>query len=290
MAKEITKTKAKTTETAETEETDATESDDAELTVSEEETEETEQLEPEEETEETEQIETAPVKVSSKRIKKAERREAKAARKAANKIEEKKSRPNNALIALLIFGVVVAMFAFVIGYNYFSKPATIAKYIEKNGGEEAYGNMQLDAYTTANITADGNSMSIVMTVDGSDENIAKMVKEYYEGEDGEEQVKQIAAYFLTNIKPQTRAFSADVKATLSVGDEELQSVEMTYKDAKKYLEDLEKEAEEEAADDADDAADEAADAAEDTADDTADAAEDAADDTADEAGDSAENE
>lgn len=291
----------KTTEPAETEEADTTESDDAELTVSEEETEETEQLEPEEETEETEQIETAPVKVSSKRIKKAERREAKAARKAANKIEEKKSRPNNALIALLIFGVVVAMFAFVIGYNYFSKPATIAKYIEKNGGEEAYGNMQLDAYTTANITADGNSMSIVMTVDGSDENIAKMVKEYYEGEDGEEQVKQIAAYFLTNIKPQTRAFSADVKATLSVGDEELQSVEMTYKDAKKYLEDLEKEAEKEAADDADDAADEAADAAEDAADDTADAAEDtaddtadaaegAADDTADEAGDSAENE
>lgn len=233
--------------------------------------------------EQAESVEETAVKVSSKRIKKAERREAKAARKAANKIEEKKTRPNNALIALLIFGVVIAMFAFVLGYNYFSKPATIAKYIEKNGGEEAYGNMQMDAYTTANITADRNSMKIVMTVDGSDEAIAKQAKEYYEGEDGEEQVKQIAAYFLTTIKPQTRAFSADVKATLSVGDEELQSVEMSYKEAKKYLKDLEKKSEEEAADDA-------ADATEDTADDAADAAEDAADDAADAAEDAAENE
>ena len=225
--------------------------------------------------EQAESVEETAVKVSSKRIKKAERREAKAARKAANKIEEKKSRPNNALIALLIFGVVIAMFAFVLGYNYFSKPATIAKYIEKNGGEEVYGNMQLDAYTTANITADGNSMSIVMTVDGSDENIAKQAKEYYEGEDGEDQVKQIAAYFLTNIKPQTRAFSADVNATLSVGKEELQSVKMSYKEAKKYLEDLEKKAEEEAADDTEEAAEDAADSAEEAADDATEAAEDA---------------
>ena len=73
--------------------------------------------------EETVQAEEKPVKVSSKRIKKAERREAKAARKAANKIEEKKSRPNNLLIGLMIFGVVVGMFAFVLGYNYFSKPS-----------------------------------------------------------------------------------------------------------------------------------------------------------------------
>ena len=230
--------------------------------------------------EQTESADDPAVKVSSKRIKKAERREAKAARKAANKIEEKKSRPNNALIALLIFGVVIAMFAFVIGYNYFSKPATIEKYIEKNGGEEAYGNMQMDAYTTANITADGNSMKIVMTVDGSDENIAKQAKEYYEGEDGEEQVKQIAAYFLTNIKPQTRAFSADVKATLSVGKDELQSVEMSYKDAKKYLEDLEKEAEKEASDDTADATEEAADDAEESADTAADTVEDTGEEAA----------
>ena len=79
-------------------------------------------------------------------------------------------------------------------------------------------------------------------------------------------VKQMAAYFLTSIKPQTRAFSADVKATLSIGDEQLHSAEMTYKEAKKFLEDLEKQSEEDAddsaADDADDTSD---DAAEDTA-------------------------
>lgn len=107
--------------------------------------------------EESVKAEAAPVKVSSKRIKKAERREAKAARKAANKIEEKKSRPNNLLIGVLIFGVVVGMFAFVLGYNYFSKPATIAKYIEKNGGEEAFGNMQIDEYTTADVTEIGRA-------------------------------------------------------------------------------------------------------------------------------------
>ena len=81
---------------------------------------------------------------AANREKKRVRREAKAARKAPNLIEEKKSRPNNALIALMIFGVLVGMFAFVLGYNYFSKPATIAKYIEENGGEEVYGSIQLD--------------------------------------------------------------------------------------------------------------------------------------------------
>ena len=193
-----------------------------------------------------EQAEEKTEKVSSKRIKKAQRREAKAARKAANKIEEKKSRPNNALIALLIFGVLIAMFAFVLGYNYFSKPATIEKYMEKNGGEEVYGNLQLDMYSTASITADGNSVKIDMTVNGDDEETVKAAKEYYKGDDAEEQLKQISAYILTNMKPETRAFSADVKTTVKSGDDELRSVKMTYKEAKDYIEDLEKKAKEEA--------------------------------------------
>ena len=193
-----------------------------------------------------EQAEEKTEKVSSKRIKKAQRREAKAARKAANKIEEKKSRPNNALIALLIFGVLIAMFAFVLGYNYFSKPATIEKYMEKNGGEEVYGNLQLDMYSTASITADGNSVKIDMTVNGDDEETVKAAKEYYSGEDGEEQLKQVSAYILTNMKPETRAFSANVKTTVKSGDDELKSVEMTYKEAKDYIEDLQKKAQEEA--------------------------------------------
>ena len=185
-----------------------------------------------------------PAKVSSKRLKKIERREAKAARKAANKIEEKKSRPNNALIAVLIFGVVIAMFAFVLGYNYFSKPATIEKYLEKNGGQEVYGSMQVDELTTAKITAKGNSMTVEMTIDGSNKEAAELAKEYYTGENGEKQLKNISAYFLTGTKPETRAFSADIKTTVKLGDEELSSVEMTYKEAKKFLEDAQKEAEE----------------------------------------------
>lgn len=216
--------------------------------------------------------EVTEVKVSSKRIKKAERREAKAARKAANRIEEKKTTPNNALIALLIFGVVIAMFAFVLCYNFFSKPATIEKYLEKNGGTEMYSGMQVDAYTKADLTAKGNSISIALTIDDSDKDAAKLAKEFYAGDEGEEQLKNLTAYFLTSFKPQTRAFSADAKATVKLGDEELNTVEMTYKEAKKYIEDAQKEAEKEAENGADsgesaedeaDAGDEAADAAED---------------------------
>ena len=225
-----------------------------------------------EQTEQTEsQPEEKPVKVSSKRIKKAERREAKAARKAANLIEEKKSRPNNALIALMIFGVLVGMFAFVLGYNYFSKPATIAKYIEENGGEEVYGSIQLDMYSTASITADGNSMKIDMTVNDI-EGLEGAAEEYYKSEDGAEQLKQTAAYVLTTIKPETRAFSADVTAVVKSGDEELQSVKMTYKEAKDYLEELEKKAEEES-EAAEDAGDAEAPAEEETAEDGGEAAE-----------------
>ena len=218
----------------------------------------------------TENSEVQERKVSSKRLKKIERREAKAARKAANQVEEKKSRPNNGLIALLIFGVVIAMFVFVLGYNYFSKPATIEKYLEDNGGEDTYGSMLIDAYTTAAITAEGNSMNIAMTVDTEDEDAVSMLKEYYEGDDGEDQLKYITAYFLTSMKPETRAFSADAKSSITIGDDEIASVEMTYKEAKEYLEEAQEEAEEDAEDaDAEEAeeADDAADAAEDTAED-----------------------
>lgn len=234
--------------------------------------------------------EAAPVKVSSKRIKKAQRREAKAARKAANKIEEKKSRPNNALIAILIFGVVVGMFAFVLGYNYFSKPASIAKYIEDNGGAEAFGAMQIDAYTKANITADGNTMTIALTADIEDEAATKEIEDYYGGDDGKENLEYLTAYFLTSIKPQTRAFSAKASSTYTLNGKEINSAEMTFKEAKDLMEKEAKEAEEaadDAADDADEAADDAddaADAPDEAADDAANAADEAADDAADDAG------
>lgn len=215
------------------------------------------------------EAEEKPVKVSSKRLKKIERREAKAARKAANAIEEKKSRPNNAVIAIMIFGVVVGMFAFVLGYNFFSKPATIAKYIEENGGEEVYSGVQLDMYSTADITAEGNSLKIDMTVIDEDA-VRDQAAEFYKSEDGEKELKQLAAYLLTNMKPSTRAFSADVSAVVRLGDEEIQSVKMTYREAKDYLKELEKEAEEAAAAEEEGAAeDEAAEAEEGTAEDAA---------------------
>ena len=116
--------------------------------------------------------------------KKRERREAKAARKAANMVEEKKNRPNNIFLAVLIFGVLVGMFAFVAGYNYFSKPASIEKYIEEAGGADAYGNLQMDEYTTASVTAKGNTMTIDMTAETEDEEAIKTIKESYGGDDG----------------------------------------------------------------------------------------------------------
>ena len=229
-----------------------------------------------------------PVKVSSKRIKKTQRREAKAARKAANKIEEKKSRPNNALIALLIFGVLVGMFAFVLGYNYFSKPATIAKYLEKNGGEEAFGAMPVDEYTVAAITADGNSMNLELTALVDDETLATQIREFYGGDNGKKQLDYLAAYFLTSIKPQTRAFSADVKASFKLNDEELNTTELTFKEAEKVMNPDEEESgsadEDSAAEDTSDDAEE--DAGEASAGDTGDAAEEATEDAGDAAAES----
>ena len=225
--------------------------------------------------------EEKPVKVSSKRIKKTERREAKAARKAANKIEEKKTRPNNLLIGLMIFGVVIGMFAFVLGYNYFSKPATIEKYIEKNGGKDSFSGMQLDELTTADVTAEGNSMKITFTAKTDDKELSSTIREYYSGDDGKEMLEYYAEQMLTSIKPQTRAFSADVKAVFNLNDEEINSVEMTYKEAKEKMEEAQKEAEEAADKDADT---HEHDDAEDAADDAADTTEDAAADAAEESG------
>lgn len=176
--------------------------------------------------------------------KKKERREAKAARKAANAVEEKKSRPNNLLLGLLIFGVLVAMFAVSGGYNYFQKPADIEKYIEDTGGEEVYGNVMVDGYTVAKVTAKGNSVDVEMTAEVEDEEIAKLLKEQYSGDEGKKNIEQIGASLLTNMKPNTRAFSADANIKMTLNKEELNSSKITYSQAKKILKDLEKEAEE----------------------------------------------
>ena len=100
----------------------------------------------------------------AKRQKKAERRDAKAARKEANKVEEKKSRPNNIVLALLIFGVLIIMFAFAGGYNYFSKPATIEKYMTDNGIDQMYSGVPVTEHTTMTLKADKNTVKIWLNI------------------------------------------------------------------------------------------------------------------------------
>ncbi|MBQ9272131.1 MAG: hypothetical protein IJ227_00220 [Mogibacterium sp.] len=195
------------------------------------------------------------------RQKKAERREAKAARKAANMVEEKKKRPSNLVLAIMIFGVLIGMFAFTVGYRYFSKPASIEKYMEENGMNEMYTDVPVDEHSTAKIRAEGNTLKILITVDeDADEEVLKT----YQGEDGDKTLKQMGAYFLTSLKPEVRGFGGDVKVGVKQGDKTINYVKLSYKEAKEVSEEAQKEAEEAAADGAAEAADEAADAAEET--------------------------
>ena len=207
----------------------------------------------------------------AKRQKKAERREAKAARKESNKVEDKKSRPNNLVLAIMIFGVLVLMFAFVLGYNYFSKPATIEKYMKDNGIDQMYSEMPVSEYTTMKLAADKNTVKIWLNID---EDAPASEVELYQGEEGTKTLKNMGAYFLTSMKPETRALSGTVKVKAKQGDETVNYVEMSNSEAKKFMKELEEEAEEDIDTDADEAT-------EDAVQDAADAAEDAAEDAAD---------
>ena len=185
------------------------------------------------------------VVLSGKRLKKKERREAKAARKAANEMVEKQKRPSNLLLAILIFGVIIAMFAFIWGYNYFSKEASIQTYIENNGGEDSYSNIAMDAESVMSVTAEGNDMNITIdvTCEHGDED-----KEFYTGDEGQAYLKYIAAYYLLDIKPQTRAFSAKADVVVNLNEEEITTVTLKYSEAEEaqeaYIEMIQSETEE----------------------------------------------
>jgi len=180
----------------------------------------------------------------AKRQKKADRRDAKAARKEANKVEEKKSRPNNIILALMIFGVLIIMFAFAGGYNYFSKPATIEKYMKDNGIDQMYNDVPVSEHTTMKLKADKNTVKIWLNIDedATEEEVAQ-----YQGDEGTETLKNMGAYFLTSMKPQTRALSGTVKIKAKQGDETINYVKMSNSEAKKFLKEAQKKAEEEAA-------------------------------------------
>ena len=179
----------------------------------------------------------------AKRQKKADRRDAKAARKEANKAEDKKSRPNNVILALMIFGVLIIMFAFVGGYNYFSKPATIEKYMKDNGMLDMYKDVPMSEHTTLKLDAEDNTIKIWLNMDedATDEEV-----EQYKGEDGTESLKDMGAYFLTSTKPMTRALRGTVKVKAKKGDETVNYVEMSYREAKKFVKEMQKKAEKEA--------------------------------------------
>jgi membrane protein involved in colicin uptake len=180
----------------------------------------------------------------AKRQKKADRRDAKAARKEANKVEEKKSRPNNIILALMIFGVLIIMFAFAGGYSYFSKPATIEKYMKDNGIDQMYNEVPVSEHTTMKLKADKNTVKIWLNIDedATEEEVAQ-----YQGDEGTETLKNMGAYFLTSMKPQTRALSGTVKIKAKQGDETINYVKMSNSEAKKFFKEAQKKAKEEAA-------------------------------------------
>lgn len=190
----------------------------------------------------------------AKRKKKADRREAKAARKEANKVEEKKKRPNNLILAILIFGVLIGMFAFVGAYNYFSKPANLEKYVNDNGIADMYNNAAVSEYTTLTLKAEKNTLKmwLIVAEDAPQEEV-----DQYSGDEGKELLEEWGAYYLTSMKPLVRGGSAEVKIKAKQGDETLNYVRLSYKEAKKMLEDAQKEAEEGIDDDESDDSEEA---------------------------------
>ncbi len=179
----------------------------------------------------------------AKRQKKAERRDAKAARKEANRVEEKKSRPNNIVLALMIFGVIILMFAFAGGYNYFQKPANIEKYMKDNGVLDMYQDVPVSEHTTMKLGADKNTIKIWLNID---EDAPKKEIKQYKGEDGTETLKNMGAYFLTSTKPETRALSGTVKVKVKQGDETVNYLKMSYSEAKKFVKEAQEKAEKEA--------------------------------------------
>lgn len=163
---------------------------------------------------------------------KALRREERTSHKNRTVKEEKSSRPNNLLLGILIFGAIIAMFVVGWSLKYFQKDATIAKYLKNN---DTYSNMQMDEETTVDITAKRNKMDIKMNVTTENEDTINQIKEYYEGEDGTKNLKYFGAYYLSSIKPETRAIFADANISLILNGKELASTYITCFDADRLM-------------------------------------------------------
>ena len=89
-----------------------------------------------------------------------------------------------------------------------------------------------------------------------DEDAPDSELEQYKGEEGTKTLKNMGAYFLTSMKPETRALSGTVKVKAKQGDESVNYVKMSYSEAKKFAKEAQKEAEEGIDTDAEEGADE----------------------------------
>ena len=167
------------------------------------------------------------------RAEKAARREIKAARKEAQVIEEKKNHMSNGLLALLIFGVIALMFVSVWAIKYFQKDTSIEAYMEANGGKEAYSSIQLSDEQTMSVTADKNNMSIVLDINCEN---GKEDEEYYKSDEGVDQIKFMAAYYLGTMKPHVRGISAKADCVVNVNGKEVTTAEVKWKDVDDILE------------------------------------------------------
>ena len=127
------------------------------------------------------------------------------------------------------------MFAFIWGYNYFSKEKSIETYIENDGGADTYSNLVIDENTTASVTAKGNNMKIVISLESDDEDVIKEQTKYYKKGDGVDDMKYVAAYYLYLIKPETRAIKAEVSCITKINGEKVKKISMDYKEAEELL-------------------------------------------------------
>lgn len=174
----------------------------------------------------------AKTSTENNREKKKQRREAKASKKASNSKVEKRSKPNNLLLAILIFGVIAIIFGGVVGYHYFQKDSTIEKYLKTQSIEDT----QMDDSTTMSVKAKKNHMKILFDTKSEDKAIVKEYTDLYSGKEGQEQLKYLGASYLVGMKPETRALFPKVTITAKVNDKKLFGETLTYREAKKLLE------------------------------------------------------
>jgi bisphosphoglycerate-dependent phosphoglycerate mutase len=125
---------------------------------------------------------------------------------------------------------------------------------------DMYTNVAYDEYSTITVRADGNTVKMLIKLN---EDIEDEQLEEYTSEEATDNLKNMGAGFLTSLKPEVRGFGGEVRVGVKKGDETVNYVKMSYREAKKFLEEQEEQAEEDteaaedAAEDAEDASEEA---------------------------------